>query len=108
MSTFSYLNPSEILREAREDAPEWRRILGLRAVDADRIPHATYRTNSGYARENRTFTEHGHLDKFKAIERAERAKDANWGMVEVFYTDGSTDLIGPKDLLCVERPVKGV
>lgn len=108
MSTFDYLNPSEALAAARDDAPDYRRIIGLKAVDADCIPHLITRTRAGYARKpEQPWHAHGHLHKFKEIARVVRAEDADPGTVAVTYTDGSTDLIGRQDLLCVERPITG-
>jgi hypothetical protein len=107
MSTFDYLTPAEAMAYARSEAAEHLRIVGRRGLSADRMPHIITRTNSGYARKPLTpWDAHGHLDKFKVIERVEWAKDAEPGMAEVFYTDGSSDLVGRKDLLCVERPIK--
>lgn len=106
MSTFDILAPFEAIAAARTGAPDHQRIIGLRAVDADRIPHYITRTRTGFARKPaEPWRAHGHLDKFKVIERVEHAKDADPGTAEVFYADGSTDLIGRQDLLCVERPV---
>lgn len=108
MSTFDYLNPSEALAAARDDAPDYRRIIGLKAVDADRIPHLITRTATGQAHKpEQPWRAHGHLDKFKEITRVAWAHDADPGTAEVFYADGTTDLIKRKDLLCVERPVTG-
>lgn len=106
MSTFDYLKPGEAIAAARSDAPDHRLIIGLRGVSADRIPNLITRTATGNARQpEQPWDAHGHLDKFKEITGVEWAKDADPGMAEVFYADGSTDLIGRQDLLCVERPV---
>lgn len=96
MSTFDYLTPAEAVNVARSDAPDYQRITGLRAVDADRIPNVI---------PEEPWRAHGHLDKFKEIARVEWARDADPETAEVFYTDGTTDLIRRGDLLCVERPV---
>lgn len=106
MSTFDTLTPAEALDAAREDAPDYKRIIGLKGIEASRVPNLITRTKAGNARKPEApWIAHGHLDKFKEIARVERAKDADPGMVEVFYVDGTTDLVGRQDLLCVERPV---
>lgn len=106
MSTFDILGPFEAIAAAGAAAPDYERITGLRGVDADRIPHYITRTRAGNARQpEQPWLAHGHLDKFKVIERVERAEDADPGTARVFYADGTTDLIGRQDLLCVERPV---
>lgn len=108
MATFHYLSAGEAWSAAQDSAPEYQKIIGLWAVDADRI-QGVHRTRAGYAKApEQPWVAHAFIGLFKAVERVERATDADPGMVEVFYADGSTDLIGPKDLLCVERPVKGV
>lgn len=106
MSTFDYLAPGQAVTAAQDHAPRYRRIIGLKGVDADRIPHLITRTRAGYARQpEHPWNGHGHLDKFKEIARVEWCRRADPGTAEVFYADGSTDLIGPQDLLCVERPI---
>lgn len=108
MSTFHYLTPAQALAAARSDAPDYQRITGLKAIDADRIPNLITRTAAGNARQpEQPWIAHGHLDKFKEIARVESARDADPGTVEVFYTDGSMDLIKRGALLCVERPITG-
>lgn len=96
MAIFDYLTPSEALYMASDTAPDHLRITGLRAVDADRIPDLTPES---------PWRAHAHLDKFEVIARIERAKDADPGVIEIFWTDGSSAFLHPKDLLCVERPV---
>lgn len=96
MSTFDYLTPAEAVTAAQTDAPDYKRITGLRGVDADRIPNLI---------PEEPWRAHGHLDKFKEIARVEWAQDADPGTAEVFYADGSTDLVRRGDLLCVERPI---
>jgi hypothetical protein len=89
----------------REDAPEYRQIKGLMAISAERLPFVA-RTRAGQLmKPAEPWRAHGWLDKMREIDRVERARDADPGMVEVFFTDGTTDLIGVKDLLCVERPI---
>jgi hypothetical protein len=106
MSTFDNLTPGEAVVAARDDAPEYKRIIGLKGLAADRIPHYTTRTAAGNHRKpEQPWAAHGHLDKFKEIARVERAEDADPGTAEVFYADGSTDLIRRGELLCVERPI---
>ncbi|MCP9209596.1 hypothetical protein [Streptomyces cucumeris] len=106
MSTFDYLTPAEAVAAACDDAPEYQRITGLRGMDADRVPDLITRTATGVARQpQRPWRAHGHLDKFKKIARVEWAKDADPDTAEVFYADGSADLIKRGDLLCVERPI---
>lgn len=106
MSTFEFLAPATAVAAARDDAPAYQRITGLKGVDADRLPGTITRTAAGYAREPQdTWNAHAHLDLFKEIARVEFAQDADPGTAEVFYTDGTTDLIKPKDLFCVERPI---
>lgn len=108
MSTFDYLTPSEALYKAGDTAPDYLRITGLRAVDADYIPNMITRTRAGYARKPEyPWQAHAHLDKFKVIARIARAKDADPGVIEIFYTDGTSEFLHPKDLLCVERPITG-
>lgn len=106
MSTFDYLTPGDAVAYARASTPEYRQITGLKGVDADRIPHLITRTAAGNARQPEApWAAHGHLDKFKEIARVEWAQDADPGTAQVFYADGSTDLIRRGDLLCVERPI---
>jgi hypothetical protein len=107
MSTFDYLTPDEAMHAARSDAPEYLRIIGAKGLSAERIPGLITRTQAGYARKpTAPWDAHGHLEKFNVIERVDWAQDADPGMVEVFYADGSTDLVSRFDLLCVERPIK--
>lgn len=96
MSTFEYLTPSEAVAAAWVGAPDYKRITGLKGVDADRIPNLI---------PEEPWRAHGHLDKFKVIARVVWAEDADPGTAEVFYTDGSSGLIKREDLLCVERPI---
>ncbi|MFE0490111.1 hypothetical protein [Streptomyces griseoaurantiacus] len=96
MSTFDYLTPAEAVEYARNTAPQYKRITGLKGVDADRIPNVI---------PEEPWRAHGHLDKFKEIARVEWAQDADPGTAEVFYADGTTDLIKRDELLCVERPI---
>lgn len=106
MSTFDYLTPAEAVAAASNTAPGYQRIDGLNGIDADRIPNLITRTRAGNARKpEQPWRAHGHLDKFKAIIRVEWAKDADPGTAEVFYADGTTELIRRGDLLCVERPI---
>jgi hypothetical protein len=106
MSTFDYLTPGEAVAAMQEQAPEYRKIAGLKGIVADRMPHLITRTKGGQARKpEQPWLAHGHLDKFKEIDRVEWAKDADPGCAEVFYADGSTDLFHRVDLLCVERPI---
>lgn len=106
MAIFDYLTPSEALYMAGDTAPDHLRITGLRAVDADRIPNMVTRTRAGYGRKPEyPWQAHAHLDKFEVIARIERAKDADPGVIEIFWTDGSSAFLHPKDLLCVERPI---
>lgn len=109
MATFEYLSPGAAVWGARTQAPDYRSIRGLRAMDAGRLPDATMtRTHAGYMRQpERPWDAHAYVDEMRVIARVEWARDADPGMCEVFYADGSTDLIGSKDLLCVERPVRG-
>src|SRR5574341_615133 len=108
MSTFDFLSPWRAITYASDNAPDYQRIIGLKGVDADRIPDLITRTVSGQARKpEQPWHAHGHLDRFKVIVRVEWAHEpgADPGTAEVFYADGCTDLIGRKDFLCVERPV---
>lgn len=106
MSTYDYLTPGDAVAAAQDDYPAHARIVGLKGIDADRIPHLISRTRAGYARKpEQPWLAHGHLDTFKEIARVEWARDADDGAAEVTYTDGSTDLVTRHDLLCVERPV---
>lgn len=110
MSTFEYLSPSEALHRAGDNVRDFERITGLRALSADRFPRGWMsRTKAGYMRKpgdpwKAHGIAHGILDKFKVIDWVRVAPDAEGGMVEVFYKDGSADLISKYDLLCVERP----
>jgi hypothetical protein len=106
MGTFHFLKPADAVAAAQSSAPDYQRITGLKGVDADRIPDMVTRTAAGNARQpEQPWRAHGHLDKFKEIARVEWAKDADPGTAEVFYADGSTDLLKRGDLLCVERPI---
>ncbi|MFE6000409.1 hypothetical protein ACFQ6C_26670 [Streptomyces sp. NPDC056454] len=96
MSTFDFLTPAEAVTAAQDTAPEWQRITGLKGIDADRMPQVT---------PSAPWAAHAHLPKFKTIERVEWATDADPGTAEVFYTDGTADLIKSGELLCVERPI---
>lgn len=105
MSTFEYLKTGEALMNARDDAPEYKRIKGLKAINADRLPFMT-RTRAGNMRQPvASWDAHNHVDKMREIDRIEMARDADRGVIEVFFTDGTTDLVRPEDLLCVERPI---
>lgn len=106
MSTFEYLSPSEALRRTGDNARDFEKITGLRALSADRFPRGWMsRTKAGYMRKpDSPWMAHGILDKFKVIDWIRVAPDADGGMVEVFYKDGSADLVSKYDLLCVERP----
>lgn len=111
MATFHYLSAGEAWSSAQDSAPDYQKIVGLRAVDADKI-QGTYRTRAGYAKAPAdTWAARAFLDRFKVVERIEWCRnlgeDADPGMVEIFWADGTSDYLGPKDLLCVERPVKG-
>lgn len=109
MSTFDYLKPGEALHLASDQARDFEKITGLKAVSANRLEPRVYwltRTRAGYMRKpDEGWHAHNHMDQFKELSRVERAKNAEPGMVEVFYADGTTDLVGEHDLLCVERPV---
>lgn len=109
MSTFEYLTPDEALDAARADAPDHQKIIGLKGVDADRMPTLITRTDSGYARKPAApWRAHGYLDKFKEIEGLERVSgDVDPGAIEVHFTDGTSAYLHRVDLLCVERPVLG-
>ncbi|MFD8654971.1 hypothetical protein [Streptomyces mirabilis] len=96
MPTFDYLTPADAVAASGNDAPGYKRIDGLKGVDADRIPNVI---------PEEPWRAHAHLDKFKVISRVEWAKDADPGTAEVFYADGTTELIRQGDLLCVERPI---
>jgi hypothetical protein len=96
MSTFALLPPDEAVAASGSTAPGHLRIDGLKGVDADRIPNVI---------PEEPWRAHAHLDKFKIISRVGWAEDADPGTAEVFYTDGSTELIKRDDLLCVERPI---
>lgn len=110
MATFEYLGPELAIWNAREGAPEYLNIRGLRAMDADRLPEGIVtRTRAGYMRQpERPWEAHTYVDEMRTIVRVEWARNADPKVCEVLYTDGSTDLIGPKDLLCVEHPIKGL
>jgi hypothetical protein len=107
MSTFGYMTPNEALHAARDDVPKCLSIIGAKGVNADRIgPTFLTRTQAGYARKpSDPWRAHSHLGKFKEIARVEVARDADPGMIEVFFADGTTELIGKQDLLCIERPI---
>ena len=108
MSTFTFLKPADAVAAARDSAPDYQRITGLRGVDADRLPHMITRTAAGNARQpEQPWRAHAYLDMFREIARVEWAQDADPGTAEVFYADGSTDILHRGDLLCVERPVTG-
>lgn len=103
MSIFSYLTPGEAMTKI-SSGREWEQIIGLKGISAERIMQFPIRTKAGYLRNpGHRGIEHNYLDKFKEIARMEWANDAEPGMVEVFFSDGSTDLISKYDLLCVER-----
>lgn len=103
MSTFDYLTPREAVNAARPDAPAYQQIIGLRGVDADRFIPRHERTKAGYLyKPADPWRAHGHLDRFKEIVGVAGFRD---GTAEVVYADGTTECLGPKDLLCVERPV---
>lgn len=111
MSTFKYLRASDALMLGSESARDFESIIGLKAVDAERfltpIKGGYSKTAAGYLRvPSDPWRAHSYVDKlFKVIVRVEWAKDADPGMVEVFYADGSTELIDKYGLLCVEIPV---
>lgn len=106
MSTYDYLTPTEALFRAQSDAPDYQRIIGLRGVDADRIPGLITRTKAGYARKpSDPWRAHGFLDRFKEITAVQWAEDGDPGTIEVHWADGTADYLHKEDLLCVERPV---
>jgi hypothetical protein len=110
MSTFDYLKQGEAVAAAHESTPESRRIIGLKAVDADRFLTPTQggtRTAAGYLRKPQDpWRAHSYVEKlFKTIDRVEWAKEAEPGTVEVSYADETSELISKYDLLCVERPI---
>lgn len=107
MSTFKYLTPGEAVWAAREGAPDYRRIVGSKGISACRLPFADRdRTRAGSMRPpSQPWQAHAYLDEFREIKSVEWAKDADPGTIEVFFTDGTTDLLHAGDLLCVERPV---
>lgn len=49
MATFHYLSAGEAWSAAQDSAPEYQKIIGLWAVDADRI-QGVHRTRAGYAK----------------------------------------------------------
>lgn len=106
MSTFDFLKPAEAVAAAKPGAPAYLNIRGLRAVDADSIPNLITRTRSGQARKPEApWTAHAYLARFKKVARVEWAKDADPGMIEVHYADGTSAYLHSIDLLCVERPI---
>lgn len=108
MSTFDYLTSAEAVAAAQPTAPAYLNVRGMLAINADRMPNLITRTRSGQARKpegGQGQLAHAYLARFKKIARVEWAQDADPGMAEVFYADGTTDLVGRVDLLCVERPI---
>jgi hypothetical protein len=106
MSMFDNMTPGEAVAAAQDDMPEYMRITGLKGLAAERIPLYTTRTRAGNLRKpEQPWNAHGHLDRFKEIERVAWANDTDPGTAEVFYADGTTDLLRSGDLLCVERPI---
>jgi hypothetical protein len=107
MSTFKYMRSGEALNKAADSARDFEKIKGRRAASAERfLTHIQggSRTKAGYLREpNDPWRAHAYVDTlFKTIERIEVAKDAERGMIEVFFTDGSSDLVDRYGFLCVE------
>ena len=110
MATFDYLRSGEALRLGSDHARDFERIIGRRAVDAERfLTHVSggySRTAAGYLRiPSNPWRAHAHLDKFRELVKVERAKDADPGMIEVTYADGETDLIDKYGFLCVEHQI---
>lgn len=112
MSTFNYLRAHQIRALGSENTRDFEKIIGLKAVDAERflspIKGGYSKTAAGYLRvPSDPWRAHSYVDKlFKVIVRVEWAKDADPGTVEVVYADGSTDLIDKYGLLCVEIPIE--
>lgn len=107
MSTFDYLTTYAAVTAAQADAPGHRQIVGLRGISAGRLPFADRnRTAAGNMRNpSEPWAAHSHLEEFREIKAVEFARDADPGTAEVFYTDGTSDVVRREDLLCVERPV---
>ncbi len=115
MSTFDYLTPSEAVVAAREEAPEYVSILGLRGADADYFMGREERTSAGILRKpGDPWRANGYLKHFRVItdvkyvhtpaeeETRERGESPT---VEVSFADGGSVYLHRGDLLCVERPV---
>lgn len=109
MSTFNYYRSGAALNLAGPHARDFEKIVGLRAMSAERfLTHfqGGSRTAAGYLREpSDPWRAHNYLAQFKEIAKVETAKDADRGMIEITFTDGTTDLIDRYGLLCVERPI---
>lgn len=106
MAVFKYFRSGEALNLGSDHARDFERIIGRRAVSAERfLTHLNGGswTAAGYLRvPSDPWRAHAHLDKFRELVKVERAKDADPGMIEVTYADGETDLIDKYGLLCVE------
>lgn len=112
MSTFEYLTPGDAVAAARDGEPEYRKIVGLKAVDADYLRPAPSRTRTGNSRKpGPTGMEHAQLGKFREIASVVwsrndgSGKEADPGTVTVTFADGETTYLHEGDLLCVERPI---
>jgi hypothetical protein len=112
MSTYSYFDAGQLLMNAAADAPDYRRIIGRKGADADRVHDGLTRTAAGNTRlpedpwrAHNPMQQHG-----KEIARVVRsredgsmnASEADAGTVTVFFADGTHTYVHQGDLFCVE------
>jgi hypothetical protein len=112
VSTFDYMTPGEAVAAAREDAPDYRKIVGLKVVEADRLDFPPSRTPANNSRKPEpSGREHSQLDLFREVARVVwssqdgSGEEADPGTITVTFTDGETTYLHRGDLLCVERPI---
>ena len=105
MSTFEYIDGRTAFYNDRDHATTGG-IRGLKGVWA----HWVDRTESGNSvTPEQSWEARQYLPKMKEITRVEKATgDVVARSFEVFYADGTSEVIDPTDLLCVERPVVGL
>lgn len=112
MSTYEYLTTSEAVARAVEGARDFERIIGLRAIDAERLRPALTRTRVGDLCEPYdTWRAYGQRGEFREIASVVWSRDdgsgeeADPGTVTVTFADGESTHLHEGGLLCVERPI---
>lgn len=111
MSVFEYFKASDLMQRT-DTTRDWETVIGRKGADAERVglnnSAQTTRTRAGYVQApTHTHTARYGMGKYaKTITGVEWTRDtepdAEQGMVTVRFDDGTSEYVGPKDLLCVE------